>query len=106
MLDGLEAEIGGARRLADCSGRMRCPPRGVYFFREKGEIRSVFLGGKDYLPLFCNLAAHIRSTPVAFYNSAKSPRAERRHLKRFETTTRTNWHYECANALIGDSITV
>jgi hypothetical protein len=26
--------------------------------------------------------------------------------KRFETTTKTDWHYECANALISDSITV
>jgi hypothetical protein len=66
----------------------------------------VFLGGKGYLPLFCNLTAHMRSTPVAFYNSAKLPRAKRCFLKRFETTTMTNWHYECANALIGGSITV
>jgi hypothetical protein len=70
------------------------------------EDQVVFLGGKDYLPLFCNLTARICSTPVAFYNSAKSPRAKRCHLKRFETTTRTNWHYECANALIAGSITV
>ena len=27
-------------------------------------------------------------------------------LKRFETTTRTNWHYECANALIDGSLKV
>jgi hypothetical protein len=40
LLDGLEGEIGGARRLADCSGRMPWPARGVYFFREQGEIRS------------------------------------------------------------------
>ena len=66
----------------------------------------VFLGGKDYLPLFCNLTARIRSTPVAFYNSTKLPSAKRCHLKRFETTTMTNWHYECAKALIGGLITV
>jgi hypothetical protein len=36
----LEDEIGGARRLADCSGRMPWPARGVYFFREEGEVRS------------------------------------------------------------------
>jgi hypothetical protein len=70
------------------------------------EDQVVFLGGKDYLPLFCNLTARIRSTPVAFYNSAKPPRAKRCDLKRFETRTRTNWHYECANAVIGGSITV
>jgi len=40
VLDGLEREIGGARKLADCSGRMSWPLRGVYFFRECGEQRS------------------------------------------------------------------
>lgn len=40
LLDRLEQEIGGARRLADCSGYMTWPARGVYFFREPGEMRS------------------------------------------------------------------
>jgi hypothetical protein len=40
LLDVLEKNIGGARRLADCSGRMAWPRRGVYFFREDGESRS------------------------------------------------------------------
>jgi hypothetical protein len=40
MLDRLEQKIGGARKLADCSGRMVWPQRGVYFFREDGEGRT------------------------------------------------------------------
>ena len=40
LLDKLERNIGGARRLADCSGRMHWPQRDVYFFRESGEDRS------------------------------------------------------------------
>jgi hypothetical protein len=40
LLGRLEASIGGARTLAACSGRMDWPRRGVYFFREPGEIRS------------------------------------------------------------------
>lgn len=40
ILDHLEHEIGGERKLADCSGRMEWPARGVYFFREVGEVRS------------------------------------------------------------------
>ena len=40
LLDRLEDAIGGARALAACSGRMDWPARGVYFFREPGEIRS------------------------------------------------------------------
>jgi hypothetical protein len=35
----LEQKLGGARTLASCSGRMRWPRRGVYFFRESGENR-------------------------------------------------------------------
>jgi hypothetical protein len=40
ILDLLEKHIGGARTLADCSGRMVWPKRGVYFFREPGEFRT------------------------------------------------------------------
>jgi hypothetical protein len=40
LLDKLETNIGGARPLAECSGRMDWPKRGVYFFREPGESRA------------------------------------------------------------------
>lgn len=40
ILDNLQHKIGGARKLADCSGRMDWPKRGVYFFHEDGENRS------------------------------------------------------------------
>lgn len=40
ILDALEKNIGGARTLADCTGRLTWPGRGVYFFREAGELRS------------------------------------------------------------------
>jgi hypothetical protein len=36
----LQHKIGGSRKLADCSGRMVWPRRGVYFFHEQGENRS------------------------------------------------------------------
>ena len=36
----LRETSGGARTLADCSGRLKWPRRGVYFFREPGEERS------------------------------------------------------------------
>jgi hypothetical protein len=36
----LEESLGGARTLADCSGRMNWPRRGVYFFRETAEERK------------------------------------------------------------------
>ena len=60
----------------------------------------VFLGGKDYLPLFTRLTAPVRSARTVFYNSATLPDAPDCRLVRFSTTTRTNWHYECADALV------
>lgn len=60
----------------------------------------VFLGGKDYLPLFEKLTRGARGERVVMYNSATLPRVPGCKLQRFVTTTRTNWHYECAQALI------
>jgi hypothetical protein len=40
LLVWLAKTVGGARRLASCSGRLRWPRRGVYFFMEEGENRS------------------------------------------------------------------
>ena len=60
----------------------------------------VFLGGKDYLPLFCELTSSERGRKTVFYNSRTIPEAQGCRLERFETATRTNWHYECASALI------
>jgi hypothetical protein len=57
-----------------------------------------FIGGKDYLPLFCCLTKGRKRT--AFFNSAIIPQFGDCKFRRFETTTRTNWHYECANAMI------
>jgi hypothetical protein len=64
----------------------------------------VFFGGKDYLPLFCSLTNAVRSPKTAFYNSRSVPQVASCTLQRFETTTRTNWHYECANALLDGNI--
>ena len=36
----LEKRLGGVRRLSDCSGRMKWPARGIYFFRETDEVRA------------------------------------------------------------------
>jgi hypothetical protein len=65
-----------------------------------------FFGGKDYLPLFCDLTETYRGRRTLFYNSAHIPRISGCKLRRYETTTRTNWHYECANAFLGGRIDV
>ena len=57
----------------------------------------VFFGGKDYLPLFCDLTKNVKAKRTVFYNSGYAPAAQGCALVRFVTTTRTNWHYECAN---------
>ena len=39
-MEVLKEKIGGVRKLADCSGKMVWPERGVYFVYENGEYRS------------------------------------------------------------------
>jgi hypothetical protein len=63
----------------------------------------IFFGGKDYLPLFSALTDAIKKKTV-FYNSASVPQAAGCVLKRFQTSTRTNWHYECANAFLAGTL--
>ena len=41
LLDELEGKIGGRRQLRKCDGKMDWPERGVCFFFEPGEMRSV-----------------------------------------------------------------
>ena len=56
----------------------------------------VFLGGKDYLPLFERLTADVDARKVAFYRSTAVPRRSGIRYVRYETPARTNWHYLCA----------
>jgi hypothetical protein len=39
-LDALERKLSGKRKLANCTGKLAWPARGVYFFFEEGEERS------------------------------------------------------------------
>ncbi len=64
----------------------------------------VFLGGKDYLPLFLRLTAGVLSPRTVFYNSATVPDAPGCSLTRYPTNGRTNWHYQCAAKLLNDKI--
>jgi hypothetical protein len=58
--------------------------------------KIVFFGGKDYLPLLRSLTGETSNRKTLFYNAARPPQAPDWNLQRFETKTRTNWHYECA----------
>jgi hypothetical protein len=66
----------------------------------------VFLGGKDYRPLFCRLTRHIKAVKTIFYNSGTVPQAPGFELIRYPTATCTNWHYECAKALVSGSVKI
>jgi len=63
-----------------------------------------FLGGKEYVPLFVALTKSIIAPKTIFFNSVSPPDAPGCSLARYETSTRTNWHYECAKALIKGNI--
>lgn len=63
----------------------------------------IFLGGKDYIPLFCELTSHLPNQRIVIYNSDKVPLAPNCDTLRYNTSARTNWHYQCANAIIDGS---
>lgn len=77
-----------------------------YFLSNNCNDDLVFFGGKDYLPLFSKLTGNYYGNKVAFYNSKTVPETEGCQLIKFETTTRTNWHYECAKAFMNGAIKI
>lgn len=64
----------------------------------------VFFGSRNYVPFFCSLTDGVKGTRYAFYTSKVEPYAPGLVLRRFETTSRTNWHYRCADAFIKGEI--
>jgi len=64
----------------------------------------VFFGGKDYVAHFCLLTEKCTGHRIVFYNSDTAPNAPGCDTRRFVTTTRTNWHYECARAFLNGTI--
>lgn len=64
----------------------------------ESEEGIVFFGGKDYLPLFCELTREVCSPRTVIYNAATPPAVPGCRLVRHETSTRTNWHYGAVDA--------
>lgn len=61
----------------------------------------VFVGGKDYVPLFSKLTRALRARKLVIFNLQAPPRLPKGFaLLRYQTATRTNWHYECAHDLV------
>ena len=71
---------------------------------DKLSDQVVFIGGNDYLPLFWTLTKTINGQRHVFYNSKNEPHFAGCVFKRFPTNKRTNWHYDCAEALIEGKI--
>jgi hypothetical protein len=67
----------------------------------EGTDDIVFVGGKNYVPLFCHLTKDVKVKKVIFFNSLNTPQLPLGYMPiRYATTTRSNWHYECASDLI------
>ena len=65
----------------------------------------MFLGGKDYVPLFQRLTDGVARRTVVF-KSDTPPNTPGCQLRPYSSTTRTNWHYECAKKLVSGEFTV
>lgn len=86
-----------------------CAADGYADFRmmpARGTGPIVFLGGRDYAGLFQTLTAGAVDRRIVFYNSACAPAVPGCRCIRFKTTTRTNWHYQCARALIAGTVAI
>jgi len=61
----------------------------------------VFIGGKSYQPMFCQLLQNYGCRKSIIYNSVTPPDLVRGfEAVLYETSTRTNWHYKFATALV------
>ncbi|MDE0053114.1 MAG: hypothetical protein OXP28_05585 [Gammaproteobacteria bacterium] len=94
-----QAEAYKKRRVRDCYYDLRMLPT-----ERAGRI--VFVGGEKYVGLFDALTDGSAGKRVIFYNSDRALVVQGCSCVRFETTTRTNWHYECAKALIDGSLDI
>ena len=73
-------------------------------FLPPSDDKVVFFGGKDYLPMFLELTKNYKERWV-FYNSACKPSVSQNcALRRYETRTRTNWHYCAAQDFMAGKI--
>lgn len=95
----------------DEDGPMEAPPTGraLLGFRDAARRwrRHRRPRRKDYLPLFCRLTAAHGGAKTVLYNSGQCPSMPPGfRTMRFETRTRTNWHYAAAAALAAGALPV
>jgi hypothetical protein len=73
-------------------------------FPIESEEDTIFFGGKDYVLMFCALTRSYRGRRLLFYNAEIPPLANGCLLCRYQTTTKTNWHYECVGAFLANKL--
>lgn len=66
----------------------------------------IYLGGKDYIPLFCKLTGDMPCKKIILHNLELPPQHEGFILQRYFTNTKTNWHYPCAQEIIVGSFCI
>jgi hypothetical protein len=70
----------------------------------------VFLGAKDYRPLFYTLTDRVRGERIVLFKSKYAPQKHSNcTFRNFETAdpqNRRKWHYECADALIEGNLSL
>lgn len=62
----------------------------------------VFMGGKDYVQLFCSLTEKAATRKIVFHYSSVPPVATGCELRRYDAADASprTWHYQCAYALM------
>lgn len=78
-------------------------------FRLQGvEVRDplLFFGGSSYLGLFQQLTDSYHGPRIAWYNTRVTPTMPGVEMVRFETTARTNWHYQAVDAFVSGGLRV
>ena len=68
----------------------------------KGTIE--FFGGKDYARIFAELTQSIECRKIVRYNSTTPLSAPGCELRKYQTSARTNWYYQCARQFIRGEI--
>lgn len=74
---------------------------------EKNENdKLVFIGTKHYIPQFWNLTNELPNPKVIYLRNGVGvqPWIPEEYFVRYETLTRTNWHYELARSIINGDI--
>lgn len=85
------------------------------YFQQIPQKRSgpiVFIGGRDYVALFESLTATLNRERIVFTRASDSSTASRSKVpagieeRPFAVLASTNWHYQCAQALVSGKLKI